>query len=294
MDDVIKISTLVGHSQVETAIKCLGSLKRFCQNPHTYNIHDDGTLTDLDKSRLDELLHNTTYINRSYADSIILNKLKKYPHCYKYRQNHPWALKLFDICLLGDQKDDIYFSDSDILFLRPFLLPYGMKDNSITFMQDSSECYSILPWHLHPIGPWKIVSRANTGLILARKSALDLDYLEKFLSNQRLSYIISKRPNWVEQTCWSLLAAQNGGFVLDSSQVCVATRQMSFPIDQNKIAIHFVSSYRKNLSRFTFRAIDNKKSSEVLRKTKGRLASPLGLLKSELERRIKMYLSKLS
>ena len=130
-----------------------------------------------------------------------MNGLKHHRHCFEYRHQQPFALKLLDVPLLSE--GDIAFCDTDVLFLRPFFDLFRWSDDATgtVFMADCREAYSVLPWHL--VGPNKLQlpSRVNCGLFLLRKRAHDLDFLEWCLGRVEFRQI----RIWIEQTCWAAL-----------------------------------------------------------------------------------------
>jgi hypothetical protein len=249
MSDMIRIRNLVGHSQVNLACQCLGSLLKHCKDSVVLTIHDDGTLTPADIDRLTQVLNSPEIISRKTADDKILPLLQNFPACMKYREEHPLGLKLFDVCLLHDPDETLYFCDSDVLFLRPFRFPRDPGEDSVVFMKDFKQAFALHPWHIKPLGPVKVRSHVNTGLIIARMPVLDLKFIESLLSKRRLRDVLQQRPYWVEQTCWAALATRLSTYLFDEAQVCLATPQMD-GVTADQVAIHFTTPSRKKLAEF--------------------------------------------
>jgi hypothetical protein len=269
---------------MDTAIVCLNSLVRSCKDLDGLVIHDDGSLTNRERDRLQLLHKSVAFVDKQEADHSAQEALKNHPHCLHYRNHHPWALKLFDLCLVPEAPEWIFYTDADVLFLRQFRLPAPTTDIPIAVMKDSMSCFSLLPWHVSPFGPWKVTNAANTGVMLLRKSVLDIDFIESFLSNRALHGIIAKRPNWVEQTCWALLSARHASMIFDPTQVEIATKDMVMSAP-NPVAIHFVSTFRHHLDRFAERATSFHESCTTLRIIPTGPSTAAGLLLNELHRK---------
>ncbi|HEY4589541.1 MAG TPA: hypothetical protein VII86_09950, partial [Thermoanaerobaculia bacterium] len=113
-----RVTTLLGHTHVEMALACLGSLRRCSADPIRFRIHEDGTLTAEDRDRLVEGLGDPELLARSEADERVADMLSHRPSLLALRGTNPLALKLIDIPLLAE--GDLAYCDSDVLFLRPF------------------------------------------------------------------------------------------------------------------------------------------------------------------------------
>jgi hypothetical protein len=244
------VRTLIGHKQVDVGLRCLGSLIRCSSEPISLVVHDDGTLTPGDRTRLTSELEGVSILNRAEADSVVLPLLHSYPNCRTYRRHHPLALKLIDIALI--ETGDLAYCDSDILFLKPFtrLFSWPGGDGAAVFMQDSQEAYSLYPWHAHPFGKIKVPQKINSGLILFRSSEYDLDFLEWLLGQPQLEQVFEKRPHWIEQTCWAALGCRVGCYVWSARQLLIANLKMDHVTDDT-VGIHFVAAYRGNLKLFS-------------------------------------------
>jgi len=244
------VRTLIGHQQVEVGLRCLGSLISYSSEPIALVVHDDGTLTPGDRTRLTSHLEGVSILNRDEADSLVLPRLTRYPNCAKYRRRHPLALKLIDTALI--ETGDLAYCDSDILFLKPFTNLYSWPGagGAAVFMQDMQEAYSLYPWHAHPFGKIKVPQRINSGLILFRSSEYDLDFLEWLLGQPQLEHVFKKRPHWIEQTCWAALGRRVGCYVWSARQLLIANLKMDH-VTEDTVGIHFVAAYRGNLKLFS-------------------------------------------
>jgi hypothetical protein len=274
-----RVRTLIGHQQVEVGLKCLRSLLRLSSDPLSLLIHDDGTLTKEDHEVLTSKLPSSTIISRDEADSLILPLLTRYPKCLEYRRNHPLALKLIDMALL--ETNELAYCDSDVFFLRPYtrLFVWPEGKTSAVFMQDRQEAYSLRPWHLHPIGKMRMPRRVNSGLILFRTPAYDLDFIEWILGYQPLDGVFKKRQHWIEQTCWAALGWRVGCSVWSSRQLIIASPEMS-GLSKETVGIHFVAACRSKLNDFSEQPDKGHTNGAavIIHSAPSRTSSPLRLL----------------
>ena len=283
MSKAIQVKTLLGHSQVDLACRCLGSLAKYCADAVEFIVHEDGTLVAPDVDRLSEVLNIADIVYRTAADAQVEPLLERYPACAKYRSSHVLGLKLFDICLLDATGEPFYFCDSDVLFVRPFRFPAPIERGSLVFMRDSQQAFALRPWHVKPFGPIEIISKANTGLLATYASNLDLRSIEAVLANSRLSHVFGQRPQWVEQTCWAILGAGLTASLFDANQVVMATQSMGQPTLE-QVAIHFVSTHRGQIDNY-FAGEPKSLGAAQLALTPAPRASASDLLHSEIERR---------
>ena len=240
-DRISTVRSLICHRDVDMAISCLGSLMHLSRDPVKLILHEDGSLTEDDVALLSDALPGAQFVYRRFADEVVNERLVHHRHCFEYRHQHPFALKLLDVPLLSE--GDIAFCDTDVLFLRPFhnLFRWPQDATATVFMADVREAYSVLPWHL--VGPNKLQlpSRVNSGLFLLRKRAHDLDFLEWCLGRVEFRQIMV----WVEQTCWAALASRSECRLWDESRITVMHPGLGF---QGKVALHFTSRQRRFLA----------------------------------------------
>ena len=62
----------------------------------------DGSLTDEDVAKLSDALPGVQIVNRRYANEVMRERLKRHPHCFAYRDQQAFALKLLDVPLLSE------------------------------------------------------------------------------------------------------------------------------------------------------------------------------------------------
>lgn len=240
----VPVHALVCHRDTNLAIKTLGSLLRFSAQPIQLIVHDDGSLTEGDREKLLNHLNITKLISRPEADVRMAELLKGHPHCFQYRRDYIYGLKLLDIALLSDT--DFGYCDSDILFMRPFtgMFQFPNEKVSAIFMRDYLSAYSMLPWTLIGTNKPRLVSKVNAGLIFFRKAAYDLDFINWFLGHKEFRH----KTNWLEQTCWSALGHRVGCQQWNPEQI-VLVRPWTKPSKQI-VAGHFVGEVRHRVEEF--------------------------------------------
>ncbi len=240
----LEVHFLICHKDAKMAGHCLDSLFKYSETPLKFIIHDDGSLTKEDYTNMLNKGENTKIISRKESDECMEENLRKYPHCYKYRKEHIYALKLLDIAFMS--QNNFGFCDSDILFFRPFknLFKFPDLQTSALFMQDYTSSYSMLPWTLLGANKPKLPSKINSGLIFFRKENYDLDFIEWFLKNKTFRH----KVGWLEQTCWAALGHRVGCRQWNPEKI-VLMRPWTEDSPQ-LVAGHFVKESRYRMENF--------------------------------------------
>jgi len=274
-----RVATLVGRRQIEMAQACLGSLRRTATRPVSIVVHSDGSLGARECEALARTLDRVDFVGSREADDRVHAALVRHPACRAYRDGHVLARKLLDVALVGEG-DDILYCDADVLFLRPFEglfeRPAGVD---ALFQADTQEAYSVRSWDFLRHPRLRLRSRVNTGIVVFRRAAFDLDLVEWFLSQPAWR---RRTPEWLEQTAWALLAGRLACRLLDPLQVALAGIPAPDPV-----AVHFVSSRRHGLDS-TLSAWRDRSDEppERIRSLPAPLCGPLRLLRSEWRRRL--------
>lgn len=249
----VEIHSLMCHRDVLYAVNCLKSLIRYEEFANMpIFIHDDGSLNSDDKNILLSVSDKITIIDRSYADSQILNLIKDKPNCINYRikESHInlWhKIKLFDYYYFSKTKK-ILGLDSDLLFLRrPDDVIKYISSNTGFYFPDNQSAYSFN----EPKDEVKTLERVNTGLIyIPGESSYNLDLIENALSNL-IRNGINYFPSWIEQSAFAHMFYGLGGFAcLDPKIYRIPYFQ---PIDHSTAeCLHFVSypPVRENYKQF--------------------------------------------
>lgn len=233
------VATLLGHAHVEMAVACLGSLRRYCAEPLRLRLHDDGSLTPEDRARLEAALGSPACIPRAEADERLGELLATRPACLAFRSANPLGLKLLDVPLLAEG-EEVAYCDSDVLFRRPFAQLFRLpSDAGALFQSDVQDAYSVRSWQVLLAPRLRLVRRVNTGIVVMRRSAFELDLVEWFLSRREFH----RSPAWVEQTAFALLGARAGCRLYDPEQIALPHEASA----ADPVALHFVSPLRDRL-----------------------------------------------
>lgn len=244
MIEPIHCKTLMGHWGVDFSITCLQSFIQNSEQQILLTIFEDGSLTDEDGKKIVEALPGCSIVKKNIRDGIVIQKLAKYPNCLYYRNSTGYAQKLFDIMLMDEK--DVFYIDSDILFLKKFSLPDFAQEP--VFMSDTFNAYSFQPQEFLniklPIYPY-----INSGFFYFPHKLYNLDYIELILNNKNIRNGLTKSIPWLEQTIWAFLAAQSPNlYYFDYNQIMMAQQVMKIPVKDNltkdSIAIHLVGSLR--------------------------------------------------
>ena len=247
------VRTLLGESTLDVSLTCLPTLIRYSSDPVRLVVHEDGSLTKTGRDALREALPGVEFIDREQADDEMTSRLRGYSRCLAARAANVFFLKLFDVALM--ERGELFYSDSDILYLRPFtgLFAAGSDRYRAIFMTDAREAYSIRPWQLRPLGRIRLAGRVNTGLMRVKPGIVDLDFIEWLLKRVVRRSVWARRFYWNEQTCWAALAGRTACGLWDGRQVAMATRDMTGHA-RDAVAIHFCSIYRGYLKEYAVRA----------------------------------------
>jgi hypothetical protein len=256
--DELVISSLLCHAHVEMALICLGSLARFSDRRVRLILHDDGSLTDEDMTRLLSHLSPARVVRRAKADERMAEELRRFPASASFRNETCMGLKLLDSLYFNSS--DIYcYSDADVLFLRPFRDLFRLPDGTTNalFMHDSwGNCYSFRSWQLLTTKGIKLPQRINAGLSCIRRSKYDPDFIEWFLRNPK--HAGNRHHGVPEQTAWAVLGARVGCRKWHPENVAVGHPHLN--VTDRLIAAHFVGMFRHALPAFA--AVSSKTSPE--------------------------------
>ncbi len=244
MSDIYKFKTLLGHNNLDFSITCLRSFIENAEQEIHLQIFEDGSLTCDDKKHLTSALPKSVIVDKNLREKTVVKKLSDHPKCFYYRNTSNYAQKLFDLALFDDE--DIFYIDSDIFFIKKFILP--KFDQVPTFMEDTHNAYSFQPvdfWQLkYPIFPY-----VNSGLFFFPRKWYDLDYIEKLLNDVIIYKGVTKKISWLEQTLWAYLATKTGKLNYFDDQQIVMAQQILKPtvsnnINKEVIAVHLVFTLR--------------------------------------------------
>jgi hypothetical protein len=260
---MLEVHNLVCHRDISIALICLKSLLATSQEKLQIVVHDDGSLTDEDKTFIRAQLPNSTLVSRDHADHELAIVLDGLPTIRKARLKLPHLLKVLDVPMLC-RSDNVCFVDSDVLFLRRHR---GLFEISKTrsacarFILDIRTCHGFRLKDFWPLGPVSPIARLNSGLFCIKRNVIDFDWVEAVCSRVGLPQILQHR-SWFEQGLWAAIAARVGCEMIDRSQI--ATAEVASQIPQDPIALHFITPVRALLEHHIQR-VQASRSAEGIR-----------------------------
>jgi len=260
---MLEVHNLVCHRDISIALICLKSLLATSQEKLQIVVHDDGSLTDEDKTFIRAQLPNSTLVSRDHADHELAIVLDGLPTIRKARLKLPHLLKVLDVPMLC-RSDNVCFVDSDVLFLRRHR---GLFEISKTrsacarFMLDIRTCHGFRLKDFWPLGPVSPIARLNSGLFCIKRNVIDFDWVEAVCSRVGLPQILQHR-SWFEQGLWAAIAARVGCEMIDRSQI--ATAEVASQIPQDPIALHFITPVRALLEHYV-PGVQGSRSAEGIR-----------------------------
>lgn len=275
----VRVRTLLCHRDVELMIHCWRTLIACCADPITPVVHEDGSLTEEDETRLRAAFPGVRIVRRAEADAIMAERLSGHREAWKFRSS-VWGLKLLDVVLLD--QEDCYYLDGDVRFFRPFrgLFCRAALSGRSVFLRDTVwAAYSIRPWHLLDRRGLRVSEAVNTGLTLIDRACFDLDFVDWFLAQPDWRVI----PAWTEPTCWAALAARANGYAVDPAQL--TNLYPGAQVGPETVGAHFLSAYRSAFERELHQPLIATAPVEIRLQPLGRL-SPLALGMNQLRRKI--------
>ena len=241
--EAMSVHVLTGQSQCVMTAWMLASWLHFTNKPWNVMIHDDGTLTELQKQALIKLYPGATLVTREQSDSEMSGILQNQPHCWQYRNRHPLGLKAFDIPHMATG-DRFLMIDSDVLFFRKptEILKWvsDSNDSSCWFNRDPQEPAPIsLEAAREELGI-ELWSQVNSGLCLLNRSIIRFPQFETWICHPA---IVTGQAWRTEQTLLALAASQNGrgGLLPEIYAVTLESK-----VAEGATARHYVGAVRNH------------------------------------------------
>jgi hypothetical protein len=260
---MLEVHNLVCHRDISITLICLKSLLATSQEKLQIVVHDDGSLTDEDKTCIRAQLPDSILVSRDQADHELAIVLDGLPTLREARLKLPHLLKVLDVPMLC-RCDNVCFVDSDVLFLRAHR---GLFEISKTrsacarFMLDIRTCHGFRLKDFWPLGPVSPIARLNSGLFCIKRNVIDFDWVEAVCSRVGLPQILQHR-SWFEQGLWAAIAGRIGCEMVDRSQI--TTAEIASEIPSDPVALHFITPARGLLERYALRA-QSSHSAELIR-----------------------------
>lgn len=173
-------------------------------------IHEDGSLDAAALGHLERNFPDARIIRRKHADALAEETLRDFPLSLKFRQSNLLAPKVFDFLAFLDS-DRMAVFDSDLLFFaEPTAYIARIEDPAYvlnTFNADIADAYAVDRDIAAPLIGHDVAARFNSGLGLAHRNSLRLDWIEEFLA---LPGILDGHFWRMEQTIYALCSSRYG------------------------------------------------------------------------------------
>ena len=242
----VTVHSLVGSAQAELALQCLGSLVAAVPFPVRFTLHDDGSLDAPARERLAGALGvPCTFVGQRAGAEQVAERLRNHPLCAKFRREHLFGAKLFDVPLLAAGR--AVYADTDVLWTRPVDCPAFFRGGGPAFvvMRDLQESYAVRlsRWPLLQSRGIRLASRFCAGLMSLDPAALDLDYIEFLLKVDAETGIFDGFRFWTEQTVHAALAARAGCAWIDPRE-CMVVHPSNLGRTRHAAILHFAGFSR--------------------------------------------------
>lgn len=192
-----EIHSITCHKHLLMYLLSIKSFLRF-YNDVLVVVHNDGTLTNKDKSILKKHIKGVKIIDKNLAEAKVLAVLKDFPNSVKYRKDYLIARQVFDYLLLS-QTDKIISLDSDTLFFKkPVELINWLRNNSQQIIYSYEENPHQQQVTLANIG-YNYQPNICVGLMCFYQDILNLELIEKIISK------IDKLDWWTTQNIYPVL-----------------------------------------------------------------------------------------
>ncbi|MFZ4115980.1 MAG: hypothetical protein ACOYK6_04545 [Chthoniobacterales bacterium] len=210
-------------------------------------IHEDGSVDEKARHRMERVLPGVRFIARKEAEERVQEALIDYPVCWKHRAKHNLFLKFFDVPVFAPSTRFI-FLDSDVLFFKKpeEILAWADSDNEEFFYnEDTKEKYCIPRQEIQKEFPIELWPRFNSGLMLVPKKAFSLasglQLAEQFLATFEAT---AHHPQFFEQTLYALIASawNRGGPLPRTYEI-----SWGFFRDKKSIARHYVGAFKHDI-----------------------------------------------
>lgn len=173
-------------------------------------IHEDGSLDAVALGHLACHFPDSRIVRRTDADALAEQTLRDLPRSLAFRRTNLLAPKVFDF-LAYLESDRMAVFDSDLLFFdEPSAYLMRIEDPTYllnTFNADTKDAYTVDRDAVRPLIGHEVIACFNSGLGLAHRHSLRLEWIEEFLS---LPGILDGHFWRIEQTLYALCSSRFG------------------------------------------------------------------------------------
>ena len=172
-------------------------------------IHEDGSVTEPQRRRIQKTLPGVRFISRPEAEERLQDELQHFPLSLKHRARHNFFLKFFDAPPFVDSPKFIVLDSDVIFFRRPEEIIRWSEEasDSIYYNEDTQEKYCNPRADLEDAMGFEIWRKFNSGLVLMQSAAMNNELAETLLAKFENS---AHHPQFFEQTLFCVMSSAWG------------------------------------------------------------------------------------
>ena len=172
-------------------------------------VHDDGTVGEQARRRIERTLPGVRFVPRVEADERAREFLRSEPVTLDHRSRHNLFLKIFDVPAFATGSKFVML-DSDVIFFRrpQEILDWALGDGDGCFYnEDTKEKYCIPRPQIEEALGFPLWPSFNSGLVLMPLAAIDLGLAARFLREFETT---AHHPQFFEQTLYCVMGSAWG------------------------------------------------------------------------------------
>ena len=209
------VNVLVSSKTAEMCILAVQSLECCTGIRWMVYIHDDGTVSALQRAFIEKRLPGIRFVSRKEGDRLAAEKLSESPFCRRLRASHNYLLKITDTLFFSEGRPFLVL-DADVFFYRKSkeLIQWAMTPNMFLFMTDTKEAYchprDVLATRTDTVPAVKL----NAGLCAVPSGIMDLAFCERMLEKLDEG---CEHPMFHDQTLLALAGGRSRAIALPAS-----------------------------------------------------------------------------
>jgi len=205
----VSVHILVSSKTWRMGLMAVLSLEYFSGKRWKIFVHEDGSVDERARARIEAKLPGVRFVPRAEADKAAGQLLSAHPACLRNRSRHNLFLKFFDPIAFAPS-DKYLILDADLFFYRrpDLLLDWaGSGERACYYNEDIKEVYCLPRGQIESALGIRLWERFNSGLLCICGEAISLDLSEKLLATFEGT---AWHPQFFEQTLYALNASAFG------------------------------------------------------------------------------------
>ena len=236
----VSVHILVSSKTWPMGLLAAHSFEYFTQRRWKLFIHEDGSVDDFARRRIERQMPGVRFVSRHEANAEAEKFLKNYPACLRNRSKHNLFLKFFDSLALAPHEQYIVL-DADLFFYakpEELLSWVDARKQECWFNQDTKEVYCLPRNQIEPAMGVTLWDRVNSGLCLVCKEAMSLDLSEKLLATFEDK---AWHPQFFEQSLFAL-----NGSAFNRGGMLPAKYEISWNVlrQRRSVCRHYVGPFK--------------------------------------------------